>query len=62
MFFNDILTYIKDLKENLEHIKLVLELLKEHQLFARMSKCVFSVQQVEYVRYVVSVHGVATDP
>lgn len=62
VFFDDILIYSKDLKEHLEHIKLVMELLKEHQLFARLSKCVFAVQQVEYLGHVISAHGVATDP
>lgn len=62
VFFDDILIFSRNLTEHLEHIKLVLDLLREHQLFAKMSKCVFAAQKVEYLGHVISVDGVATDP
>ena len=62
VFFDDILIFSRSLKEHLEHIKLVMELLRENQLYAKMSKCVFEVQQVEYLGHVISEKGVATDP
>uniref|UniRef100_A0A8R7UZR4 Reverse transcriptase domain-containing protein n=1 Tax=Triticum urartu TaxID=4572 RepID=A0A8R7UZR4_TRIUA len=62
VFFDDILIFSKTLKEHLEHIKLVLELLRKHQLYAKMSKCVFVAPQVEYLGHVISAKGVATDP
>ena len=62
VFVDDILIYSKTLQEHKEHLSIVLQLLKEHQLFAKMSKCVFAVQQVEYLGHVISEEGVATDP
>ena len=62
IFFDDILIYSKTLQEHKEHLSIVLQLLKEHQLFAKMSKCVFAVQQVEYLGHVISAKGVAIDP
>ena len=62
VFFDDILIYSRNLKEQLEHIKIVMDVLRDNKLFAKMSKCVFAVQQVEYLEHVISEQGVATDP
>lgn len=62
VFFDDILIFTKNLKEHLEHIKIVLETLKTRSLFAKLSKCVFAAQQVEYLGHVISAEGIATDP
>lgn len=62
VFFDDILVFSKDLKEHLEHLEIVLALLREHTLFAKLSKCAFAVPQVEYLGHVISASGVSTDP
>uniref|UniRef100_A0A2N9J200 Integrase catalytic domain-containing protein n=1 Tax=Fagus sylvatica TaxID=28930 RepID=A0A2N9J200_FAGSY len=55
-----------DLSQNLEehkiHLKAVLQVLLDHQLFAKKSKCVFAVGEVEYLGHVISGRGVQTDP
>ncbi|KAF7140896.1 hypothetical protein RHSIM_Rhsim06G0107000 [Rhododendron simsii] len=48
--------------EHLHHVSLTLAKLREHQLFAKMSKCAFGQQQVEYVGHVITCQGVAADP
>ena len=62
VFFDDILIYSKDPNEHEAHVRQVLELLRQHQLYAKRSKCCFFVEKVEYLGFIVSKDGVATDP
>nr|ADB85398.1 putative retrotransposon protein [Phyllostachys edulis] len=62
VFFDDILIYSKNDEEHQEHLTIVLGLLRQHQLFAKLNKCVFAVSQVTYLGHVISGDGVATDP
>ena len=54
IFFDDILVYSKNLQDHLNHVRLVLDILKENQLFAKRSKCQFGVTEVAYLGHVVS--------
>uniref|UniRef100_A0A2N9HGB9 RNA-directed DNA polymerase n=1 Tax=Fagus sylvatica TaxID=28930 RepID=A0A2N9HGB9_FAGSY len=62
VFFDDILVYSQSLEEHKIHLKTVLQVLLDHQLFAKKSKCVFAVGEVEYLGHVISGRGVQTDP
>lgn len=48
VFFYDILVYSKDVKIHKEHLKIVFELLRQQQLYAKMIKCVIAKKKVEY--------------
>jgi hypothetical protein len=61
VFFDDILVYSKDLQSHYEHLRLVLELLRSHTLYAKHSKCVFAAKRVEYLGHVITCQGVSTD-
>lgn len=61
VFFDDILIYSVSWGDHLKHLELVLQTLQTHHLFAKFSKCTFGLQQVEYLRHVVSAKGVAMD-
>ncbi|XP_050895185.1 uncharacterized protein LOC127101785 [Lathyrus oleraceus] len=61
-FFDDILVYSKDWKSHLQHLHQVLEILVEHKLFAKFSKCEFGVNQIGYLGHIISADGVAADP
>ena len=41
VFLDDILVYSKNKEEHEEHLRLTLQLLREHQLYAKLSKCDF---------------------
>ena len=62
VFFDDILVYSKDPADHESHVCQVLQLLSEHQLYAKMSKCTFFTERVEYLGFIVSQEGVLTDP
>jgi hypothetical protein len=61
VFKDDILIYSKNREEHEEHLKLVLQVLREHQLYAKFSKCDFFHKQVHYLGHVIF-EGVAVDP
>jgi len=62
VFIDDILIYSKSQAEHLQHIKMVFDILQEHQFKVRLSKCSFAQQQLKYLGHIISGEGVATDP
>jgi hypothetical protein len=62
VFLDDILIYSPSLEAHLEHVKLVLGKLREHQLYMKRSKCSFAQQKLEYLVHIISVEGVSTNP
>lgn len=62
VFFYDILVYSKGLQEHITHLKMVLQTLATHCLYAKRSKCLFGVSEVEYLGHIVTRHGVKADP
>jgi hypothetical protein len=62
VFIDDILIYSKSIEEHEEHLKLVLQVLREHKFYAKFIKCVFSQKQVHYLGHVITEEGVEVDP
>ena len=62
VFIDDILVYSKNEEEHKEHLRLVLEKLREHQLYAKFSKCDFWLKEVGFLGHVISGEGIAVDP
>jgi len=62
VFLDDILIYSKTLDEHVHHLRAVLEKLKFHQFYLKMSKCSFAQSQIDYLGHIISKDGVATDP
>ncbi|GKD05686.1 putative reverse transcriptase domain-containing protein, partial [Tanacetum coccineum] len=59
---NDILIYSKTQEENVEHLRLVLGLLKMEKLYAKFSKCEFWLREVQFLRHVINGNGIHVDP
>jgi hypothetical protein len=62
VFIDDILIYSASWDNHLNHIRMVLEKLREHHFFLKMSKCCFGKTELSYLGHIISQNGVATDP
>ena len=54
VFIDDILVYSKDAQEHEHHLRIVLQTLRENQLFAKLSKCDFWLKEVSFLGHIVS--------
>ncbi|KAL4378379.1 hypothetical protein GQ457_02G014110 [Hibiscus cannabinus] len=61
IFLDDILVFSSTWQDHLLHLRTVLQLLKQHGLVAKLSKCSFGHDTVEYLGHVVSRNGLAVD-
>ncbi|GJR04635.1 putative reverse transcriptase domain-containing protein [Tanacetum coccineum] len=62
VFIDDILIYSKNKEEHEKHLKIILELLKKEQLYAKFSKCDFWLESVQFLGHVINNKGVHVDP
>lgn len=62
VFIDDILIYSKDEEEHEEHLRMILDKLREHRLYAKFSKSEFWLSQVAFLGHIVSAGGIAVDP
>ncbi|KAL0546138.1 hypothetical protein IC582_016044 [Cucumis melo] len=62
VFIDDILIYSKTEAEHEEHLRMVLQTLRDNKLYAKFSKCEFWLKQVSFLGHVVSKAGVSVDP
>ncbi|GJU71213.1 putative reverse transcriptase domain-containing protein [Tanacetum coccineum] len=62
IFIDDILIYSKSREEHEGHLKLILKLLKEEELYAKFSKCEFWLSKVQFLGHVIDSEGIHVDP
>ena len=62
VFIDDILAYSNSSKESSKHLRIVLQTLRERQLYAKLIKCQFWLDKVAFLGHVISVEGVSVDP
>jgi hypothetical protein len=62
VFIDDILIFSQSEEEHVNHLKMVLQRLREHQLYAKLSKCEFWINEVLFLGHIINKDGLAVDP
>jgi hypothetical protein len=62
VFIDDILVCSRSEEEHEDHLRLALQSLREHRLYAKLSKCEFWMKQVAFLGHVISKGGIYVDP
>jgi hypothetical protein len=62
VFIDDILVYSKNEEEHAGHLHVVLQRLREHRLYAKLSKCDFWLKEIKLLGHTISQAGIAVDP
>ncbi|KAG8503406.1 hypothetical protein CXB51_001385 [Gossypium anomalum] len=62
VFIDDILVYSETETKHDEHLRIVLQVLREKELYAKFSKCEFWLREVTFLGHVVSAEGIKVDP
>jgi hypothetical protein len=62
VFIDDILIYSQSEEEYVNHLKMVLQRLREHQLYPKLSKCEFWIDEVMFLGHIINMVGLAMDP
>ena len=61
IYLDDILVYSNTIEEHLLNLRKILELLRQHKLYAKMSKCAFFLPAVEYLGHLLSDVGISVE-
>jgi hypothetical protein len=61
-FIDDILIYSKSEKDHAKHLRVVLQRLRDHKLYAKFSKCEFWLKSVKFLGHTISQDGISVDP
>jgi hypothetical protein len=62
VFIDDILIYSKSEAEHAKHLRIVLQRLRDHKLYAKFSKCELWLDSVKFLGHTISKDGISVDP
>jgi hypothetical protein len=62
VFIEDILIFSKNEEEHGQHLRMVLQKLRENQLYAKLNKCQFWLKEVSFLGHIISEGGISIDP
>jgi hypothetical protein len=62
VFLDDILVYSKSKEEHEQHLRMVLQVLKEYRLYSKLSKCIFYQKEIHYLGNIISAARIEVDP
>ena len=61
-FFDRMLCYSDTAEDHLRHLRIVLQTLRDHKLYANKEKCYFFLQELEFIGHIVGKDGIKLDP
>ena len=61
VFIDDILVYSRDEQEHEQHLRIVLQILREKKLYSKLSKCDFWLKEVSFLSHIVFAEGIRVD-
>jgi len=62
LFIDDILVYSENEQDHVEHLRVMLTRLREHPIYAKLSKCEFWLKKVPFLGHILSEEGITVDP
>ncbi|GJP85889.1 hypothetical protein CLOP_g15986 [Closterium sp. NIES-67] len=62
VYLDDILIYSRDMKQHVEHLRRVFEILRRERFYVKLSKSEFALERVQFLGHMVSAQGVHVDP
>ncbi|GJP65692.1 hypothetical protein CLOP_g22560 [Closterium sp. NIES-67] len=62
VYLDDILIYSRDMKQHVEHLRRVFEILRRERFYVKISKSEFALEKVQFLGHMVSAQGVHVDP
>jgi hypothetical protein len=62
IYLNNILIYFKPGEDYYTYIRIIIERLRKHKLYTKLSKCFFNIEEVEFLGFIVGSIGVKPDP
>jgi hypothetical protein len=62
VFIDDILIYSNSEEEHARHLRVILQRLRDHQLYAKFSKCAFWLKEVPFLGHIISAEGITVNP
>jgi hypothetical protein len=62
VFIDNIVIFAKNEEEHDEHLRLVLQKLRENQIYAKLNKCEFWLNEVSFLGHIISEGGISVDP
>ena len=62
VFIDDILVYCKNKEEHEEHLRVVLQVLRENKFYPKFSQCNFYKLRIQYLGHIISKTGIDVDP
>ena len=62
VYLDDLVIFSKTAEEHVEHVRIVLGLLRKHRLYAKLAKCTFMQSELKFLGQIVGAQGLQVDP